>query len=130
MINSLEPTEAAYIAGIVDGEGTIALSRLHRNEGRRPVVSISSTERSLLEFIQSAVGSGRITSKVCSRSHHTPSFAYCLTNHRALVLLEQIGPYLKTYKSKRATLLLREYRLVTRRNGRYTPIQLQAKEDF
>jgi hypothetical protein len=39
IINALDSPRAAYIAGLVDGEGTITLSRTHRNEqtGARPV---------------------------------------------------------------------------------------------
>jgi len=55
-IKELSDTEAAYVAGIIDGEGTIGLTRIHPNENRRPVVSISSTERPLLEYIKSVVG--------------------------------------------------------------------------
>lgn len=44
--------DAAYIAGIVDGEGTITSSRLHSNERRRIVVSIPNNERELLEYVQ------------------------------------------------------------------------------
>jgi hypothetical protein len=47
-IRELSETEAAYVAGIIDGEGTITLTRTHRGEGRRPIVSISSTELPLL----------------------------------------------------------------------------------
>ena len=70
--------EAAYLAGIVDGEGTITLTRMHRGENRRPVVSISSTELPLLLYVKSVVGAGRITRKACVRSCHTPSYAYIL----------------------------------------------------
>ena len=35
---------AAYIAGLIDGEGTITLTRLHAHENRRLVVSIANTE--------------------------------------------------------------------------------------
>ena len=49
-VNSLSPVDAAYIAGLVDGEGTITLSRKHAGEGRQLVLSISNTERPLLEF--------------------------------------------------------------------------------
>ena len=44
-VNSLSPVDAAYIAGLVDGEGTITLSRKHGGEGRQLVLSISNTER-------------------------------------------------------------------------------------
>ena len=41
----LATIDAAYIAGLIDGEGTITLTRLHRNQNRQLVVSISNTER-------------------------------------------------------------------------------------
>ena len=50
MVN-LDPRDAAYVAGLIDGEGTITLSREHRNENRRLVVSIASTERCLWQFV-------------------------------------------------------------------------------
>ena len=40
----LEPTVAAYIAGLIDGEGTVTLTRHHAGESRRGV----SSWRSLL----------------------------------------------------------------------------------
>jgi hypothetical protein len=39
-IPRLPPDIAAYIAGLIDGEGTITLTRLHAGENRRLVVSI------------------------------------------------------------------------------------------
>ena len=66
------PTNAAYIAGLSDGEGTATLTREHSNENRRLVVSISSTERALLDFVREAVGAGHITNKRTYRNHHTP----------------------------------------------------------
>src|SRR6266700_2445268 len=50
-LHALDPRDAAYIAGLIDGEGTITLTREHRGENRRLVVSISSTERVLLDFV-------------------------------------------------------------------------------
>jgi hypothetical protein len=129
-IRELSEVEAAYVAGIIDGEGTIPLTRIHRCEGRRPVVSVSSTELSLLQYIQSIVGAGRITRKVTSRHHHSPSFAYVLSSRQALALLAQVSKHLRTYKLQRCRLLLDEYLAVTPRNGRYTPAQRTAKEHF
>ena len=130
LIRELSATEAAYVAGIVDGEGTITLTRTHRDESRRPVVSISSTELSLLQYIQSVIGAGRITTKVTARSHHSPSFTYVISSRQALTLLAQISGYLRTYKLQRCRLLLDEYLAVTPRNGRYTSTQRTAKEKF
>jgi hypothetical protein len=127
LMKTLSEVEAAYVAGIIDGEGTVTLTRTHRGENRRPVVSISSTELQLLTYVQSVIGAGRITGKACARAHHSPSFAYCITSRQALALLAQVYPFLRTYKSKRACLLLEEYQRVTPRNGRYTAELLAAR---
>ncbi|MEA3181561.1 MAG: hypothetical protein QOI59_5084 [Gammaproteobacteria bacterium] len=129
-VNQLSVCDAAYLAGIIDGEGTITLTRIHRGENRRPVLSISSTESALLRYVRSAIGTGRITSKVCSRPHHSPSFAYVIAGRQVLAVLSQITPFLRTYKAERARLLLEEYVAVTPRNGRYTPTQHALREQF
>lgn len=129
-VNRLSESEAAYLAGIIDGEGTVTLTRTHRGENRRPVVSISSTELPLLIYVRSVIGAGRITNKRRARVHHSPSFAYTLFSRQALSLLGRISSYLRTYKCERARLLVDEYLLVTPRNGRYTPHQRQARQEF
>ncbi len=119
-VRRLPAATAAYIAGLVDGEGTVTLSRQHRNEGRRLTLSISSTERVLLEFVKDAVGAGRITGKRTYSARHAPSYAYAVTSRQAIAVLEQIAPHLRSYKKSRATLALRHYVELTPRNGRYT----------
>lgn len=129
-IKSLSSSEAAYIAGIIDGEGTVTLTRTHRGENRRPIASISSTELALLEYVRGVVGAGRITRKARTRSYHSPSFAYCLSSRQALSLLRQVSGYLQTYQSQRARLLLEDYIRLTPRNGRYTSQQRAEKQAF
>ena len=86
-VRHLQRIEAAYVAGIVDGEGTITLTKTHRGENRRPIVSISSTERPLLEYVQLVIGAGRITNKRRSRAHHSASFTFVISSRNALTLL-------------------------------------------
>ena len=129
-VRLLDQTDAAYIAGIIDGEGTVTLSRRHRSENRHVVVSISNTDRPLLEYVLNSVGAGKITNKITSQSHHTPSFTYAISNRQALALLNQIFPYLRTYKAKRSDIILRDYIRLTPRNGRYTPEIKQARDEF
>lgn len=124
----LTDVDAAYIAGIVDGEGTITLSRLHRNEQRRIVVSISNNERALLEYIRETVGAGRISNKRTYGERHAPSYHYQISSRQALALLRQIAPHLRTYKAYRARLALATYLAVTPRNGKYTA-ELRALRD-
>ena len=127
---SLRAIDAAYIAGLIDGEGTVTLTRKHKNENRQLCVSISSTEIELFQFVLSATGVGKITNKRASKSHHTHSYAYAVYNRQALSLLEQTLPYLKSYKHDRATLILKDYLTVTPRNGKYTAEILARKKVF
>ena len=128
--DSLCKADAAYIAGLIDGEGTVTLTRKHKNENRQLCVSISSTEMELLEFVLSATGVGKITNKKASKSHHSRSYAYAVYNRQALALLEQTLPYLRSYKRDRAALILKDYLTVTPRNGKYTTEILVRKKLF
>jgi hypothetical protein len=129
-VQRLAPEMAAYIAGLVDGEGTITLSALHRGERRRLVVSISNTDRSLLECVRAVIGAGQITGKRTYSERHTPSFAYRITNRQALDLLSQIASHLKTYRAKRAEMAIQRYLALTPRNGKYLPEVLLRRNEF
>lgn len=128
--NTLKATDAAYIAGLIDGEGTVTLSRKHKNENRQLAVSISNTEIALLDHVLLIIGAGKITAKKTQESHHTPSFTYALYNRQALVLLEQIQPYLRTYKRQRSELILADYVRLTPRNGKYSEALKMARNEF
>ncbi len=117
----LDPVIAGYVAGLIDGEGTITLTRLHRNENRRLVVSISNNDLALLQFVRKVVGAGRITNKRTYSPRHAPSFTYQLSSRQALALLRQTAKHLRSYKAARARLAMAEYVRLTPRNGKYGP---------
>lgn len=121
---------AAYLAGLVDGEGTVTLSSLHRGERRRIVLSISNNDRPLLEFVLASVGAGVITAKRTYRARHAPSYAYKVTGRQALDLLSQIAGYLRTYRAQRAKMALERYVALTPRNGKYCDEALDRRRDF
>ena len=111
---------AAYIAGLIDGEGTITLTRMHANETRRLVVSIANTEIQLLQFVMDKVHAGTISKRSTISDRHTPSFCYAITSQQALALLVQVTPFLLSYKRRRAELALARYNSLTPRNGKYS----------
>jgi hypothetical protein len=127
---TLAAAEAAYLAGLIDGEGTVTLTRKHANENRQLAISISSTERKILEHVLDLTGVGKITNKRRDHEHHQPSFAYAVYNRQALALLRQIYPYLRSYKRARARLILHHYVRLTPRNGRYTAAMLAERAVF
>lgn len=126
----LSETDAAYLAGMIDGEGTIALTRLHRGQNRQLVVSVSSTERTLLEWVLHAKCVGKITSKRTSAPHHAPGLTYTVANRQALALLLQVTPHLRSYKAERAQLVLDHYVKLTPRNGKYDDAMRAERSDF
>ena len=105
-MNILSDVEAAYVAGIIDGEGTITLTRTHRGENRRPVVSISSTELPLLMCNRS---SARVASpekcapgSITHRASLTPSRAAKLCSYwrRSAPFCARINPNVRVSCSK------------------------------
>lgn len=116
----LSTAEAAYIAGLVDGEGSITLTRKHRNENRHLGLTISSTALQLLQFVVDDAGVGKISNKRATRPNNSHSFAYGVYHRQALQLIEQIYPHLLSYKVERCALVLNDYLRLTPRNGKYT----------
>jgi hypothetical protein len=120
-VSTLSLVDAAYIAGLIDGEGTVTLSRRHATDRRQLVVSISSTEAEIVEWVLATVGAGKITRKSVVSSKHAPGLTYAISNRQALALLEQTANFLRSYKRIRALLVLEHYVRLTPRNGRYGP---------
>lgn len=107
-------TEKAYIAGIIDGEGSIMLQRIHKNEHPAPFVSIASTTLELLEWVKNTVGKGRIISKKnYNIEKHKDCYSYVLRRNDAIQLLNDIYPYLIiNTKKKRAELIIVNIKLL------------------
>ena len=124
--------ERAYIAGIIDGEGSIMLQKFHNNEYPSPCVSIASTTLELLNWIKSVVEKGVIKRKKnYNISEHKDCYSYVLKYNDAIVFLQEIYPYLIINSMrKRAELILNKYKSVTPRNGRYSDKLLQEKINF
>ncbi len=129
-VNNLSVAQAAYIAGLIDGEGSVGLLRKHRGDNRQLVISIANNELALLEFVLEVIGAGKITNKRSIAAAHKQSYTYTITNRQALNVLEQIYCFLRTYKSRRARLILEDYVKLTPRNGKYSPENKYKREQF
>ena len=129
-VRRLTPEEAAYLAGLIDGEGTITLTRRHANERRQLVLSISSTERALVEWSLTSIGVGKITGKRTSSAAHAPGLTYTVSNQQAMNVLRQVVDYLRSYNQLRARLALARYDDLTPRNGKYSDEQDAERRRF
>lgn len=128
----MEMYEAAYLAGIIDGEGSIMLTRMHKGENRRPCITISSSDMELLMYIQK-ITNGRIYSKKNYQpSKHKNSYTLVIKKKNEVFhILKEVHPFLKiAQKSKRAKWILDHYHSVTPRNGKYTAKMLKQKLQF
>lgn len=123
--------EIAYIAGIIDGEGSIMLIKFHNHQFPAPCISISSTTLELLEYIKEKTDMGKIINKKVYKDYHKKSYSYIVTHNNAIRLLEIFEPYLVIKSKKiRAKLIINEYKSITPRNGRYSEKALKLKEKF
>lgn len=128
----MEKWEAAYVAGIIDGEGSITLTRMHAKEYRRPCITIASTDKELLLYVQSLTGGNIISKKNYNPDRHKTSFTLNITKKSDVFsILHDILPFLRIDKKRHRTkFILDHYDSVTIRNGKYNSQQLLLKNTF
>jgi hypothetical protein len=74
---------------------------------------------------------GCISTKRTYSHAHSASGVWALGGDAALKFLDLIFPYMREpEKIRRARMLIEEYKSVTPRNGRYTPMSLKRKREF
>ncbi|WP_096156692.1 LAGLIDADG family homing endonuclease [Bacillus sp. FJAT-45066] len=128
----MEVWEAAYVAGIIDGEGPITLSRIHANEFRRPCITIASTDLELLIYLKDLIGGSISKKKNYKPQVHKNSYSLSVkTKNEVFQTLRATYPFLRVNcKRKRAEWILSMYDKVTLRNGKYNKEQLEQKLAF
>lgn len=90
----LSVSEAAYIAGLIDGEGSIGGT--HRNaKGRTSwFIRIYNTHRGVMEWLLKATNTGCIVNRQKEKPHHKKSYAWECFAWNAKHILEQALPYM------------------------------------
>jgi hypothetical protein len=106
---SLSPTERAYIAAVIDGDGTISINKVkrrHKTPQYRPKVRVVNTDIRLIEYFTRLIG--RNNFYVCYRKprpSRQPTFEIQFKESLIPFLLEQIKEYL-VIKKKQAELVI------------------------
>ncbi|ARK07486.1 hypothetical protein LAV_00110 [Sphingobium phage Lacusarx] len=122
-------TELAYLAGFLDGEGTIGLFKTSgANAFKVPCISVSSTDRYLLDAYVHRFG-GHIQTKASKRpENHRQAYEYRLRGPKAICAISELFPYLRHHvKRARATMILEHFTKITKRNGKYTEAERAIK---
>lgn len=121
-----------YMAGLLDGEGTIGIAR---NRGpaayRSPYISVSSTTPEIIEWLVENFG-GRACKQRVRNDRWKESWSWRVTSWSDIenILTNVLPHMLEPEKIRRGNLLLTEYKSVTVRNGKYTDEQRERKLDF
>jgi hypothetical protein len=91
-----KPTDLAYLAGIIDGEGCFFINKLKTEGYHRGVLQVVNTDKTLIDWIDSvfpgtATGHNRYTS---SRKFERIIYSWTSSGDRLLNICEQVLPYL------------------------------------
>jgi hypothetical protein len=119
----LQPTEFAYIAGVIDGEGTIGIYRLSSNKFQMKIV-VANTSWPLLEWIRERVG-GALIPAAKATSKHRMSWQLVVSQYQAAPLLLGCRQLLQV-KRAQADLALRYMEEYIPANSRLGPSEAQV----
>jgi hypothetical protein len=90
--NELIPLNAAYIAGLVDGEGSIMLYT--RRDAVALRLTLTNTHKRALEWVAEKVGVGVVLRQRIATATHAESFGWQCNAEAAETVLNQLRPYL------------------------------------
>jgi len=122
--------DAAWLAGYIDGDGSLSLTKSSKR-WRRPVISIDSADKELLLEVLRITGCGSITSKKIEAINHRQVWTWRTSGSGNIVMiLKEITPFLRCdYKRLRADIMLEICALI-KRNGVYTDEEIARKDFF
>ncbi len=132
-MNNLSEIQKAYIAGIIDGEGSITLDP--NGKFRRPSVQVTSTDLELIFYLNQICGVGIIHKNKVKSDKHNQSWTWFVRSKAACQLLQQIEKYMVIKKKhERAKMLAYVYPVIVKPNGYYNDqellTRLKFQEDF
>lgn len=121
--------ERAYLAGLIDGEGSIQARWRPKAQSYETIVSVSNTDRAMIDWIRERwPGHVLVNRHVSGPSHHKDVLVWRVQSARAVAVIEDVVEFLIT-KRERADVLL-ALAATTRQPGRrgYTPEEHAARQ--
>ncbi len=120
-----------YLAGIVDGEGTVGLTIRRKKNEIQPYIAIANTVKSLMDEIGKFYTENNLTwcisTKQPRKKEHRVSYTITVKGRDAIRLASLLKNRLMI-KSVQAGLLVDEYASCTPRNGKYSELQRITKQ--
>ena len=99
-MTDIKETDKAYLAGLFDGEGCVAIAKCNSKRTPTPIYSlivvITNSQRDFLDYYRSLTNLGSVkTDKNISHSNWRSTHQWWITSKQAKIFLELIYPYLK-----------------------------------
>ena len=114
----MKPTDAAYLAGFIDGEGSI-YAQQHGNGAYTIVLRITNTEQDVLEWAARMLG-GKVYAHPAGKAHWKSGYQLWVGQKPLARVLPDVLPYMKV-KHRQAKLMLKLAALPTHTGGRGGP---------
>lgn len=111
-IKVLSDVQAAYLAGIIDGEGCITITKAtHKKAGRlgycyRPVLHVANTHVNVMVLLQRQTGLGRARKFDDARPNRKERWQWMIWSQQAAQIVRRVLPFL-IIKKKQAMIFLR-----------------------
>lgn len=86
--------DAAYLAGLIDGEGSVMLVR-RQNGGAHLRLTIANTDRAILEWTAEATGVGGVYLQRKATERTKASYSWRAHGDGAASVIRQVRPYLR-----------------------------------
>jgi len=104
--SNIKESHLAYIAGFLDGEGTISIVKVKRKDRERsysspyyrPILVINNTNREILEWIKSVFGAGQVNLVARKEMGRKPVYRWIVGNAVAIQIAEILYPHLRVKK--------------------------------
>lgn len=132
-VNKIKDTDAAYIAGFIDGEGSIGLRTAHSNDGKTPNYTlrmrITNTNLEVLAWIQAIVRQGSIRKIKMYQFNKKQGYEIYWGGRVARNILVQIQPYLKV-KALQAKIGIEFAKTIKSRGGVLMDDSLRKERDI
>lgn len=107
--------EKAYIAGFVDGDGSIGLRKCHSERGYIDTLvrlRVTQASKEILDWIGLTTGAGTVRQWARCSNRHRSRFEWYCSGRKALAVIREIYPYLLVKKLQAEIVLKYEETMV------------------
>lgn len=108
-MNKISDTDAAYIAGIIDGEGCVSVNKrksaqVSNGAFYSPEINVSMTDKDVIYWLKETSGVGRINTRPGKKPNHRTQYVWSVCGIDAGNLALRVSQYLKVKLPQAANL--------------------------